>query len=337
MFRIHSVSLRSFRCYNFCTFEFDIVNGVIGPNGSGKTSILEAISMLNGSSGFRGVDLSLLKSSGSSGFEVGFTTNIGDIVLQCVENTRTFTLDGDSIKASKLAQKFNVVYVNTYDELTFASGKVEMRSFLDRLTSHFFTEHGKNILQLKTLASERLKLLEINGDSVWILAIEKQMAQLLCAIAYNRVSVLARLNSGLKERGVDIVLRSIGRPEVVLESGKSFSELESLLVSQFLQNRPEDKRLHKTSGGISGDFEVSYCGKSIDICSAGEQKFVVIMLAIVCTGALSGNRVLLIDDFHSKFDSAKQAALMNEVLHLNVQVFISSITQIDSIKTIHLS
>ena len=52
--QLNSLTLHYFRSYTQKTFNFDpSANLIIGPNGSGKTNILEAIYLLTGSSSFR--------------------------------------------------------------------------------------------------------------------------------------------------------------------------------------------------------------------------------------------------------------------------------------------
>jgi len=58
---LKSLTLQNFRSYTKKTFDFDSsTNLVIGPNGSGKTNILEAIFLLTGASSFRAKKISHL-------------------------------------------------------------------------------------------------------------------------------------------------------------------------------------------------------------------------------------------------------------------------------------
>ena len=59
MFR--SLQLQNFRGYQAAQFEFeDGVNIIVGPNGSGKTSVLEALLVLTGGSSYKGQDTDLI-------------------------------------------------------------------------------------------------------------------------------------------------------------------------------------------------------------------------------------------------------------------------------------
>ena len=59
---IADIRLQQFRSYADASFEFgDGVNIIVGPNGSGKTNLLEAILVLARGSSYRVADVDLLQ------------------------------------------------------------------------------------------------------------------------------------------------------------------------------------------------------------------------------------------------------------------------------------
>ena len=135
---LSSIRLHHFR--NFETAEFDlsaVVSVFTGKNGTGKTSILEAIYLFSTLRSFRTFSLSELKKIGTPGYtaELDFTVRGGwDTTLKIMDyDVRSLFMDGKQIrKASQFAGCFKTVAFLPDDSDLITEGPAFRRRFLDR-------------------------------------------------------------------------------------------------------------------------------------------------------------------------------------------------------------
>src|SRR5262245_904122 len=97
---VASIHLQNFRSYKNESFEFESgVNIVVGPNGSGKTNLLEAVLMATKGSSYRGRDTQLIR-FGSKWSRIDLGTSDGMTRTVKIEDegggqtTKTFEIEG---------------------------------------------------------------------------------------------------------------------------------------------------------------------------------------------------------------------------------------------------
>jgi DNA replication and repair protein RecF len=201
------LTLTDFRSYAALAWRPGARLGVItGPNGSGKTNLLEAISLLAPGRGLRGARLSELARTGGPGrwavaarlegeagvFDLG-TGTIGDGSPE----RRVYRLDGEEPRShAEVAARFSAVWVTPQMDGLFAEGASGRRRFLDRLVWALEPGHAREVAAHDSAMASRNRLLAQRGaDGAWLAGLEESMARHAVAIAASRAGFVARLNA----------------------------------------------------------------------------------------------------------------------------------------------
>ncbi|MFV0625998.1 MAG: DNA replication/repair protein RecF [Alphaproteobacteria bacterium] len=326
---------------------------ITGENGSGKTNILEAISFLTPGRGLRGSKLSDIKRIQSEDnnwavaativkddeeFEIG--TGIEKIIREDYEETRSYDkrivkIDGDKISSQlELGKYLSAIWLTPQMDRLFRGGAQPRRSFLDRLVYDFDMEHAKRTASFEHLYKEWYQLLKQGqSDPHWLGTLEEKMAGVGVAIAAARLEQVAKLNKFIEKEPDDIF------PNVKLELDgfveKMIQEMPALEVEdkyrELLKSQRRNVLYNDTIDGVNRtDFKVFYKDKSMpaELCSTGEQKSLLIGIILAqtkCQIADKGfNPVLLLDEVVSHLDEVKREALLEKILNLNLQAWITS-------------
>ena len=169
-----------------------------GANGTGKTNILEAISLLVPGRGLRRAGLSeMVRSDGDGGFVV--SAEIGDVLLgtgveAVAPDRRKVRINGANASINGLAEWLSVIWLTPSMDRLFADGAGARRRFLDRLVLALEPTHAKHSGRYEKAVQQRNKLLSGSSpDPVWLDALEAQMADSGAAIANARQRMIAAL------------------------------------------------------------------------------------------------------------------------------------------------
>ena len=208
--------LRDFRSYPALTLGVDSrVVVLAGENGTGKTNLLEAVSLLGPGRGLRGAKLADLARITPEGrlpwaaagrfrgpwgeFDIGTGTPEGGPVER-----RSFRLDGQPVRGSAdLADRVAAVWLTPQMDRLFQDGAGERRRFLDRLVWALEPGHARQVAAYDRAMTQRNRLLAGGGlsraDPGWLSALEDAMARHGVALAAARRSLVSRLNLALAE------------------------------------------------------------------------------------------------------------------------------------------
>lgn len=212
--------------------------------------------------------------------------------------------------------------------------KERRRKFIDRIVFNFFHEHLKNLNQHSKLLKERLKILELNGDNIWLDKIEHQIAELSAQIAFSRVEIISYLNEIIESsynkfpKGKIVIKSEI--EEQIIENPKS-SYIEEFIRLRYRETRNLDKIRKKTKFGIQKfDFDCLLAEKNLParFCSTGEQKSMIVMInlayALLNQKLLNKKPILLLDEFISHIDKNNLSELIKELIANSSQTFITT-------------
>jgi energy-coupling factor transporter ATP-binding protein EcfA2 len=171
---------------------------VVGENGSGKTNLLEALSMLSPGRGLRRALANELPAFGSADWRVAANlrgrTEAHEIITKSDGRRRSVELNGKASSQTALASVLRVLWLTPAMDRLWVDTPAERRRFLDRLTMSLVPEHAEATIRYERALKERNRLLRDGArDNAWYLALEEQMATHgVLVVAYRR-KIIARL------------------------------------------------------------------------------------------------------------------------------------------------
>lgn len=329
---------------------------LVGPNGTGKTNILEAISILGQGRGLRSADLADMSRHGDNGGSFAVSSLIGNspdehrlgVGHDTVANRKITRLDGREITAKQTLDVMRLIWLTPQMDRLFAATQSEKRKFLDRLVVSFMPQIAAQNSAYEKLLRERQKLLEEDRrDNIWLSTIEEQAAAAAIAIASARIETLSALQSEILGRPdgefpkSQLVLN--GEIEQKLIEGENQTAIEGAIAEKFATNRNLDKAAKRATFGVhKSEFGAIHIPTQMEAqnCSTGEQKALIIGLILAQARLVSGgvnisenacfnapNVILLLDEAQAHFDSKRREALARETMALKGQIWLTGTDQ----------
>lgn len=353
MLALSALRLVNFRSYIDATLKVPATPVVIvGPNGSGKTNCLEAISLLSPGRGLRTARLSDIqrKAPHDTGFREGEPVPalwaVASTIVRADDNwdiatglvptandtnaRRTLHLNGAQAVAADIVELVPVLWLTPAQDRLFMEGSTERRRFLDRLVFGLDPLHARRASRYERAMRERLKLLrDGSNDAVWLDALEETMAENGAAITQARLDTIDVLNAELSARAR---AGSFPCAHLGLEDGmgKDGADANALLI-HFTKSRRRDAEAARTSVGPHlSDLVVRHTGKRAHArdCSTGEQK--ALLISIVLANAWLQKRrndgaapLILLDEVAAHLDETRRSALFEEILSLSAQAWMT--------------
>lgn len=342
---IIELRLQSFRSHHIFYEKLTPAPVVLtGPNGSGKTNILEAISFLAPGRGLRGAKLTEIDTWGEEESWVVsalVTTPAGELTIGTARgessgDKRIIKVDGVQLKTSgQLKNHICILSLTPLEDRVFVDGATSRREFLDRLVTCFDPLHPKRLNDYNTARSERLRLLQSYGgfDAAWVGALEVRIAEGAVAIAAARLETVSRIASAIQLRKdapfPAPMIKAYGTVETDLEIMPAL-QAEQVFAARLKNMRLEDRDSGRTNEGPHrSDFLVVHAQKKqpAEFCSTGEQKALLLSLILATARAKARFQgavpIVLLDEVVAHLDEARRAALAEEIKALGVQAWMT--------------
>jgi DNA replication and repair protein RecF len=348
--RIEKITLINFRNHkntNISNLRPFIV--LTGENGSGKTNLLEAISLFAPGRGLKNAQLNEIpffkNSIGCFEIKLEIRYDTGNIILHRYfsdENKRKnfVTLDEEKINNSELLNYLNILWVTPVMEKIMLQSNSEKRSFFDRLNFNVNNNHLKNLSKLQKLLKERLTLLKkVNYEFDWMSILENKIAEISFVIINDRIDFIKILNRQLSKIKKPFTSCFVEFKHE-LDSLDQFISNKEMFVSKYsliLEAKRElDAELNKTTHTIN-KVNISIWNKNNhDIeaknCSTGEQKSILLSVIIsvahlVKNKHLGRSPILLLDEAMAHLDDIHKEYLFKELSKLESQVLFSGVSR----------
>ncbi len=211
--RLTRLSLTQFRNYDALTWRPAARISVLhGPNGSGKTNLLEAVSLLVPGRGLRAARNAELArygpgATGAWAVAARFDTPSGPVAVgtgtppQGVADRRAFLLDGKPPRSqAEIVSRVAALWLTPQMDRLFVEGAAARRRFLDRLVWALQPGHTRELAAHDQALAQRNRLLaEGRADPAWLDGLEDAIARHAVAVTAARLSTAEALTAALAE------------------------------------------------------------------------------------------------------------------------------------------
>ena len=355
--RLQLTDFRNYRSLSLSVGPGPVV--LAGGNGTGKTNLLEAVSLLTAGHGLRRAPYPELARMGAAGWAVAARLNTPagpiDIGTGLAEGPdvdgrpersvarssgRIVRIDGETQSGSGvLSDHVEIVWLIPAMDGLFTGPAADRRRFLDRLIGCLHPSYRSLLAQFERAMQQRNRLLADDvRDGSRFEAFERIMAEAGVAIAAARAAAVAELVAAIDARrdaGIGALfpwaeLALVGTLEAALAVRPAI-EVEDDYCALLCRERERDRAAGRTLDGPHRvDLAVGHGPKEMPakVCSTGEQKALLIGLVLAHCDIVALRRagaapILLLDEITAHLDPVRRVALFEEIVALGSQAWMS--------------
>ncbi len=328
---LHVAHIRSHTEYRI---EFSPeVTIITGANGSGKTSLLEAVFVSLQGTSFRGSDKEILQTN-SPWWSIKATLND--------EQTRTikfnpekatarkqFDIDNKTSARMPVKQKHPVVLFEPEDLRLLHGSPSRRRKFIDTFISQLSPLYGSALRKYERALRQRNNLLKkphIQDDELfaWNIALAEHGAYII----EQRIAFIEQINQNLTQLYQDIAGT---KDDVSVHYTHTFvGDIKQKLLNELHANSQRDRYLGNTSTGPHRHDIIFTINNSpaLSTASRGEARTIVLALKFLEVSIIETltekTPIILLDDVFSELDASRQKLLTSQLK--NYQIIITSAT-----------
>lgn len=291
------------------------VTVITGPNGSGKTSLIEAVMVALGGHSFKAGDSELLR-RGAEWWRI-------DVALGDQERTvkyqpeapkrKQFVIDGKTTVRLSAAARYPTVLFEPDDLRLLHGSPTRRRQFIDRFATQLVPAYSQVLHRYERALLQRNKLLKSNATSDALFAWNVSLAKYGAQIIDMRVRLVERLNLGLAP-----TYQTIAQTK----------DIATLHYSHTVIDHTEQKLLAELESRIDRDRLLGYTGigphrhdvlfrfndaPAIGSASRGEVRTIILALKFlevdIIQEVTDQPPIVLLDDVLSELDDNRQTHL----------------------------
>ena len=346
---IERLTLRNFRNHGLTTIEAAPgLNLITGPNGSGKTNLIDAIHYLCMSRSFVMSGDQYVTKNGESYFMVegNFRGEIREsFTVSCNysrgQGKKMFVNDSPLDKISDLIGRVPVVVMSPEDLKLTRDGPVERRSFLDSMISQIDQRYLRDLLEYRRIRRQRNKLLQDAAGrrsfiNPYLEGWDQQLAAKGAAIIQTRADMLERFSEYLAYQYHTVSglqLKPSLRYKTIVDSWESEEELMQTYLRMLLEDREKELEREQTLTGPHRDDVIFYLD-DMEIRkygSQGQHRLFSMALKMAqlftYTDELEDLPILLLDDLFGNLDQQKTETIVEALAQHRGQTFITAASE----------
>ena len=330
--RLDIANLRNIRSLSIAPHPS--LNLVTGSNGAGKSSILEAIQCISTGHSFRTRKARELIHREEQNFTLAALFNdplterehrAG--LLRKRDGGLEYRLDFEEISSiAEITRLLPVKSITPDSHKLVQDGPEERRQFLDWGVFHMEPRFYEVWKQFKRSLSQRNQLLRESGTAAELKNWDSLFADASNELDMMRQSYVQELSAALSQRLSDMNTTF----HVELHYRRGWAE-DSVLAELLVEHVDYHRRMKTTTDGPHRAELVLQTDGSVakQVLSRGQQKVLVYLLHLAQLDLLSSKHtrraVVLCDDLTSELDAEHSTNLINQLVALNSQIFVSGV------------
>lgn len=323
MTSIQSLHVKHIRSHREYSIEFSPdVTIVTGANGSGKTSLLEAVYISLQGTSFRGSDGDLLQKD-SPWWKIDVVLNDQQTRTIKYDPAKTpsrkqFVIDSKTTARIPAKLKHPVVLFDPDDLRLLHGSPTRRRQFIDRFISQLNPLYGPTLRKYERAMKQRNNLLKsayISDDQLfaWNIALAEHGAYII----EQRIAFIEQINQNLSG-----LYQSIAgtHDEVSIHYSHTFvGDIKQKLLNELHAHAERDRYLGNTSVGPHRHDVIFQINDSpaLSTASRGEARTIVLALKFLevdIIERLTGKQpIILLDDVFSELDASRQKLLTSQL------------------------
>jgi len=331
---IKSITLTNFR--NHTNYHLDCSDEttlILGANGWGKTSVLEAIHILTRGKSFRASDQDIVK-HGKSFYRITLKYDNGEEIVATYDkqkNIKSFiTVDKKTTRLPK-KYKYPVILFLPSDLNLISHSPSRRRDYFDRVLSELNDSYSANLSRYNKALRQRGELLKTGSSPESLFSWNLLLAEYGTKIFTQRKKIIQEFNSQLTD-----TYHSIAENQDQIKINHKTevrSSSPEIYLKTLEQNYQKDSLLGHTSFGAHRDDYVFEFNHTVANGSAsrGETRSIILALKFIEAKKLqeeTGHRpIILLDDVFSELDEVRRHSLIKNFK--DHQVIITSVEKID--------
>jgi DNA replication and repair protein RecF len=349
---VERLTLTDFRNHASLTLSFDRRPVVLtGPNGTGKTNIMEAVSLLAPGQGLRRAPYPEIARQGTDAWAVAarvhtpsgavdIGTGLTGASTASSRTGRIVRLDGEPQSGSGvLADYVEMIWLVPAMDGLFTGSGGDRRRFLDRMILCFDPGYRTRVNHFERAMAQRNRLLEDGvRDHARLEGLEIVMAETGVAMAAARAQCIAALTTTIDARRARAADSPFPWAELELDGELERDlaimpavEVEDHYARTLAAGRERDRAAGRAlAGPHRSDLIVGHGPKSAPArqCSTGEQKALLVGLTLAHAELMAERRrgaapILLLDEIAAHLDASRRAALFDEIISIGTQAWMT--------------
>lgn len=330
--RLLSLSLEQYRNYERLELDFTTndLHLIVGPNGTGKTNVLEAISLLSLTKSFLGLEEDDVRQWGTEFYRVkaqvrtdaGETEELEVVSQNLPRRQKVCFHNGVKIPLAQMVGRLPVVTFLPQELEIFSGPPAERRRFLDQILCQVSPGYFTALMAYQKVLKQRNALLkaisEDTADQSFLAPWDLELASLGSSITMLRLELVGTFTMSLTQE-VRALGESWERAHVRYArsgTGCDRDELQREILDGLARTVDRDIILRSTSvGPHRDDWSVEADGRSLmTFASRGQKRVTILALLLLQASYLEVRRgekpVILLDDIFSELDAVHRERLL---------------------------
>ena len=317
--KIKRLSVHNLRIHVDKTLEFvENPTLILGPNGCGKTTLIEAIYIALRGKSFRGSDDAICR-HGTDNYQIRVETDEHEYrvryELKNGRRVKTFEVDGQKYARLPYRLKYPIVLFEPEDLRIVSGSPQRRRQFLDTLIQQYDGQYSRILSRYERALLQRNKLLkqpDVTRDDLfsWNVMLSEYGAKIIA----ERQAVAKYFDENITE-----AYRKIAKneDEVSIYYSSDENTTSQQLLSQYEQKFEYDRVTGATSvGPHRHDLQIDFNGSAAaKVVSRGESRTIVLAVKSLEAKCIemktSTIPIILYDDVLSDLDKTRKSSLFN--------------------------